>query len=173
MPEVKPKFTVKWSSRNYVTFPVPANTYEEMFKFFQTRKARKEDWGKFDPTHTLQMVGDKDGPTTEVRLTAGYTIALPAWSKATSIGKKGKGAWDTMLLKLKKHEDAHADIFEEQIDKLSTAIAGQVDINVLMLNDLHKEFMANLEKAQNAYDARTAHGEKEGVFLPPPDKVKD
>ena len=30
-----------------------------------------------------------------------------------------------------------------------------------------------LDKAQDKYDASSAHGEKEGVFLPAPDKVKD
>jgi hypothetical protein len=38
-----------------------------------------------------------------------------------------------------------------------------------MLDQFSKDVFA----AQKLYDDKTGHGEKEGVFLPAPDKVKD
>jgi predicted secreted Zn-dependent protease len=145
-----------------------------MFKFFQAKNARREEWGKFHPERiTMSAKLDRGEPITEVTLTVGYTITLPAWSKASSLGKKGKAAWDAMMAALKKHEDTHADIFEDQVNKFGAAITSQTDLTNRKLSDLFKNFPAAVKSAQDGYDSRTAHGEKEGVFLPAPDKVKD
>jgi len=35
------------------------------------------------------------------------------------------------------------------------------------------QFSKDVKTAQDLYDGKTGHGEKEGVFLPAPDQVKD
>ena len=98
---------------------------------------------------------------------------MPAWSKASALGKNGKDAWDKMMAALDKHEDTHRRILEQQSGLFGDAIERETDLTVKKLVDMFKQFPADVKSAQDDYDSKTSHGEKEGVFLPAPDKVQD
>jgi hypothetical protein len=174
MAGTKPKFIVNWTKRDNQTSAVTGNTYEEMFKFFQKKNASKEEWAKFHTERpALSFKPAKGEPITEVTLSIGYTTAMPSWSKASSLGSKGKAAWDAMMNALKKHEDNHRQILEDEVKKFGALVSAETDLSLKKLSDLFKDFPDDVRKAQEAYDAKTSHGEKEGVFLPAPDKVSD
>jgi predicted secreted Zn-dependent protease len=174
MAGTKPKFTIKWTKRDNKTWPVPGKTYEEMFKFFEKKNAAKEEWAKFHHERpSLSVEPDKSDPITDVTLMVGYTIVMPEWSKATSIGKNRKAAWDKMIAALKAHEGQHRKILEDQAQSFGATITSETDLSHTRLTELFNKFAPNLDKAQKAYDATSWHGVKEGVSLPAPDKVKD
>ncbi len=56
-----------------------------------------------------------------------------------------------------------------------TSLGGSLktDLTLKKLSELFKKFPGDVTTAQEKYDSSSAHGEKEGVFLPAPDKVKD
>lgn len=171
---VTPKFSIKWSKTDNKTAAVPGNTYEDMFKFFEKKNTAKQEWALFQHERpALSFKPAKGDPITEVTLTVGYTITMPAWSKAGSLGKKAKDAWDKMMAALQKHEDQHRQILEDQAKSFGTQITSQTDLSQKNLADLFKDFPGDVKKAQDAYDSKTAHGKNEGVFLPAPDAVQD
>ena len=174
MAGVKPKFKLQWTKRDQRTYPVSGATYEEMFKFFAKKNAAREEWGNFHPERPdLSFKPSRGEPITEVTLKIGYTITMPSWSKASALGKKGKDAWDKMMMALDKHEDTHRQILEQQCGLFGDAIERETDLTVKKLADMFKKFPADVKSAQDDYDSETSHGEKEGVFLPAPDKVQD
>jgi len=162
------EFTVKWGSRSISTYSVPGNTYEEVFKFFQNKKHKREDWVKVTFSHSINM--DVNKPPKEIWLKMAYTIEMPEWSKVSSQTAKAKTAWRTMVTAAKKHAQKHAALFEDEVDKLCKATDKEADFR--KWSGLYRQFAETLKKAHESYDSRSANGEKEGVMLPPPDKVK-
>ncbi|MGO9255071.1 MAG: DUF922 domain-containing protein [Bryobacteraceae bacterium] len=173
MAGTKAKFNLKWTKTDNKTYAVPGNTYEEMFKFFEKKNAAKEEWGKFHPEIPHLSFKPTKDPITEVTLEVGYTIVMPSWSKASSIGQKEKAAWDTMMKALQRHEEQHRTIFEFEAEAFGTDLSFETDLSQKKLSDMFKKFPGDVRKAQQAYDSKTANGKNEGVFLPAPDKVKN
>jgi hypothetical protein len=174
MAGVKPKFKIEWTKKDNKTASVPGSTYEEMFKYFEKKNASNEEWAKFHHERPdLSFKPAKGEPITEVTLKVGYVITMPSWSKASSLNKKGKAAWDKMMAALEKHEDNHRQILEKQSDLFGEKITAETDLTLKKLAELFKKFPADVTAAQDKYDSATSHGEKEGVFLPAPDKVND
>jgi len=174
MAGVKPKFSIKWTQKGSATYPVPGNTYEDAFNFFAKKNAAKEEWGKFSPTvPNLSFKGTKGGPITEVELNIGYTITMPNWPKANSAGKSCQAAWGKMIAALKKHEEKHRSILEDECEKFGKLVEAKTDLDQKTLKPLLDKFTASVRAAQSAYDSQTKRGENEGVFLPAPDKCKD
>lgn len=174
MAGVQPKFKLQWTKRDQKTYSVSGATYEEMFTFFEKKHAAREEWAKFHAERPdLSFKPSRDEPITEVTLKIGYTITMPTWSKASALGRKGKDAWDKMMAALDKHEDTHRRILEQQIKLFGEAVERETDLTVKKLSDMFKKFPADVKSAQDDYDSKTSHGEKEGVFLPAPDKVQD
>ena len=169
----KSKFSIKWTKKDNKTWAVPGNTYEEMFKVFQQKNAANQEWAKFQHEQPgISFLPANKDPITDVTLMVGYTIVMPQWSKASALGGNRKAAWDKMMAALKAHEDHHRMILEQQAQSWGATITSQTDLSHQKLAQIFKDFAPNVDKAQKAYDASTAHGAKEGVFLPAPDTVK-
>ncbi len=171
---VRPKFGIKWTKTDQNTWTVPGNTYEDVFKFFEKRNAARKEWATFHHEKpNLSFKPAKGEPITDVTLMVGYTITMPSWPKANSLGKKGKVAWDKMIKALEEHENQHRLILEGEAEMFGVSVTWETDLSLKKLTELFKKFPAEVEKAQKAYDAKTSHGKKEGVFLPAPEEVKD
>ena len=174
MAGVQPTFKIQWTKKENSTFAVPGNTYEDAFKFFQKKNDAKEEWAKFHHERPdLSFKPAKGEPITEVVLKVGYVITMPSWSKAGSLGKKAKAAWDKMMTALAKHEENHRLILVEQSALFGEKVTGETDLTFKKLSELFKKFPGDVKAAQDKYDGSSGHGEKEGVFLPAPDEVKD
>ena len=166
-------FKINWTKKGKATETVPGKTYDEMFKFFEKKNAAKQEWGKFSTERPgLALLPAKDEPITEVVLSIGYTITLPSWSGASSATKAGKAAWDKMFKALEKHEDNHRLILLEECAKFGEKVGAEKELTKKKLAELFTQFPKDVKAAQDKYDDATSHGEKEGVFLPAPDKVK-
>ena len=171
---VKPSFKIEWTKKDRKTAAVSASTYEDVFKFFEQKNAAKQEWAKFSHERPdLSFKPAKGTPITEVTLKVGFTITMPSWSKASSLGKNRKAAWDKMIAALDKHEDNHRLILLEQSVLFGEKVTAVDDLSPDKLAELFKQFPGDVTAAQDKYDASSGHGEKEGVFLPAPDKVKD
>ena len=171
---VNPTFKVEVTKKDRKTSAVAGNTYEDVFKFFEKKNAAKEEWAKFSHEKpALSFKPPSGGPVTEVVLKVGFTITMPSWSKASSLGKNRKAAWDKMITALEKHEENHRLILLEQSMLWGETITAESDLTVEKLATLFKPFPAQVKAAQDKYDASSGNGVKEGVFLPAPDKVKD
>jgi len=55
---------------------------------------------------------------------------MPSWSKASSLGKKQKDAWDKMMAALQKHEDNHRQILEDQCKLFGEKVTAQTDLTL-------------------------------------------
>jgi predicted secreted Zn-dependent protease len=75
-------------------------------------------------TGHLVPAGKECEPITDVTLKVGYTITMPSWSKADSLGKNRRAAWDKMMTALAKHEENHRVILLEQ----ATLVARTLDL---------------------------------------------
>ncbi len=167
------KFSVNWSKKAEATETVPGKTYDEMFKFFQKKNDAGEEWGKFSPTKPgLSFKPAKGEPITDVVLDIGFTITLPSWAGASKATAAGKEAWDKMLEVLERHEDNHRLILLEEVAKFGNKITAEDALTPKKLQALFGQFPKDVKAAQDKYDGATTHGQKEGVFLPAPDKVK-
>jgi predicted secreted Zn-dependent protease len=174
MAGVKPKFKIQWTKQDKKTYAVPGSTYDDVYKFFQKKNTSGEEWGKFSPERpNLSFKPSKGEPITEVTLMVGYTITMPAFSKANALGKKAKAAWDKMMKALEKHEDTHRATLEKSCNDFGSQITSKTDLSLKDLQDLFKAFPKDAKTDQDAYDNKTAHGVKEGVYLPAPDEVQD
>lgn len=170
---VQATFKINWTKKGKASETVPGKSYEDMFKFFQKKNAAKQEWGKFSTERPkLSFKPAKGEPLTEVVLDIGYTITLPSWGGASSASKAGKEAWEKMMKALEKHEDNHRLILLEQCAIFGEKIAAEKDLTLKKLGELFAQFPKDVKAAQDKYDDATGHGEKEGVFLPAPDKVK-
>ena len=171
---VTPRFKAEWTKKDKKTYSVSGNTYEDAFKFFAKKNASKEEWAAFAHERPgLSFLPAKGEPITDVTLKVGYTITMPSWSKANSLGKNRKAAWDKMMTALAKHEENHRVILLEQSALFGEKITNETDLSLKKLAELFKTFPADVKAAQDKYDASSGHGEKEGVFLPAPDKCAD
>jgi hypothetical protein len=172
---VSPKCQVKWSKTGSTTEKISAKTYDDLFKVFQKKNAAKEEWGRFSMVPKKPAIAFKPndgGPITDVVLTWGYETMLPKWD-APKNNPKAKAAWDTMIKALEKHEEKHRLFMLEQVAMFSEKVINSQDLSKAQLATLLGEMTAGITKAQKEFDDRTANGEKEGVFLPAPDKVKE
>lgn len=169
---VKPTLKVKWTKKDKATYTISAKDYEGLYKFFEAKNKKKEEWGKFSvTTPAVSFKPPKGNPITEVVLKIGHTTTLPKWPKYSKVSKDAQKAWDAMYKALEKHEERHRLILLEQVAKFAAKVEAKENLDIKGLQKLLKDFSPDVEKAQKKYDDATSHGEKEGVFLPAPDKV--
>lgn len=169
---VKPKFKVKWTKKDKSTYSISAKDYEALYKFFEAKNKKKEEWGKFSvTTPQISFKPPKGNPITEVLLKIGHTTTMPKWAKYSKASKGAKKAWDAMYKALETHEERHRLILLEEVAKFAAKIETSENLDTKGLKKLLTAFSPDVEKAQKKYDDATGHGQKEGVFLPAPDKV--
>ena len=172
MAGVSPNCKIKWTKKGAATYAVPGSSYEDAFDFFSKRNAAKKEWAIFH--HETPAVDlNKAEVITDMTLKIGYVITMPSWSKAGSLGPKRKAAWDKMMTALAKHEDNHRLILLEEAAKFCAKVSAKTDVTRKVLQPMLDQFSKDIETAQALYDGKSGHGEKEGVFLPAPDKLKD
>ena len=174
MAGVTPNCKIKWTKKGAATYSVPGSTYEDAFAFFSKRNAEKKEWAIFHHEKpAVDLLPNKGEPITDVILKIGFVITMPSWSKAGSLGPKAKAAWDKMMTVLAKHEENHRLIFLEEAAKFCEKVSAKTDLTRKVLKPMLDQFSKDVKAAQDLYDGKTGHGEKEGVFLPAPDQVKD
>ena len=174
MAGVTPKFKIAWTKKGKATYSVPGSTYEDAFAFFSKMNAAKKEWAIFHHEKpNVDLLPTKSEPITDVTLNIGFVITMPSWSKAGSLGPKAKAAWDKMMTALAKHEENHRLIFLEEAAKFGEKVTAKTDLTRKVLKPMLDQFSKDVKAAQDLYDGKTGHGEKEGVFLPAPDQVKD
>jgi predicted secreted Zn-dependent protease len=79
--------------------------------------------------------------------------------------EKQKASWDKMVDALEAHENNHHDIQVDCASDLEQEIKKAKTLHVKALNTIIGKKRKACQKKQNDYDARSGHGEKEGVEL--------
>lgn len=123
-------------------------------------------WGRYRSDADIDW--GKDDPVTKASITASPYIILPDWSEYGKVSKGEKRAWDDMIKALDKHESNHHKIFEDTVEEFKKTLERRDDLSAKDAKSLWKDFLKDLQAAQDRYDSRTRHGEKEGVELVEP-----
>lgn len=121
-------------------------------------------WGRYRSFEDKKpkKKGDK---IIEVVITGSPTITMPKWKEYGKASKEEKKSWDNMYKALLKHENNHHKIFTDYAKEWKGELEGGDDLTKPDLEKAWKAFKKELQKRQNKYDAKTSHGEKEGVIL--------
>lgn len=161
MADVKINITV--NKPKVSTFKVAGKTLKEAKKSLDAR----DEWGSYDSTQNVKSGAqvDKDGKVTSVTMTLNPEIEMPSWSGYGAATKEQKASWDAMYKKLLAHENKHHDVQLAAVEDLKKAIKAAKDLDGPALKKLIEQSAKDGQKAQDAYDSRSGHGEKEGVFL--------
>ena len=159
---------VDWTKKR-TTFKVKGKTLLAVKK----NLGPEAKWGRFDPMDlSSKLTLDKDKMVTDVKLFAGYTIAMPVWTDYTKAPARCKAEWDRMWKALEKHELGHAGFLVEGVVMLQLAIQEKEPgtISKEAFDALRDEHAVDLEKADKEFEIETDHGRKRGVTLDIPDE---
>lgn len=161
MADIKVKITV--SKPSIKKFKVGGKTLAEALKALNAR----EEWGSYDATKGQKSSAqkEKDGTISSVTLTVNPVIELPEWAGYAKATKEQKASWDSMVDALRAHEFRHHDIQVDSADDLEKKLKKLKSPTIEDVNGLLSDQQESCQKAQDAYDARSKHGEKEGVVL--------
>lgn len=154
--------------KTILNIPKPANkswvvkgkNIEELFKNLNKHKW----WGRYRayPSYSFK---EKGGVVNEFTLKSKPEIIMPKWSNYTKASKAEKKSWDDMYKALMKHESNHHDIFQKEATAWQKAMDKVVDLNKKNALREWEKFDKATQNKQDAYDAKSDHGKKEGVIL--------
>ncbi|RMF39363.1 MAG: DUF922 domain-containing protein [Alphaproteobacteria bacterium] len=145
------------------TFTVKGKTIVEVFNALEKHKW----WGRYRSNESARWTGSGK-MMNRISVTAKPVIYLPVWANYKSVNKPSQKSWDKMLKALKKHEEHHHTIFTEEVAAWKKEMEADGDQSKSDVEAAWKAFKKNTQKAQDDYDKRTNHGEKEGVVLEQP-----
>lgn len=146
---------VKESSYN-----VGGKTLEDVLNAINARsqaEAAQVSWTL--PKPKLKEAG---GKVTEASVTVPITMEMPNWTGASGAGKNVKAEWDRVMAALRKHEDGHVALVHEHFDGLADKMLG---LSRKEAEALFDKAGKDLQKASDAYDAKTKHGETQGAVI--------
>lgn len=133
---------------------------------------KREEWGLFEGGLSPSVKKEGDN-VTELTIAGSCTIHMPEWSGYRSAPKACKEEWDQMYEKLEKHEQGHAKLYVDVVEKFAEGLRKKDEaVTVDQMKALIKALDEKLDKDSESYDARTGHGEKEGVKLHITDECK-
>src|ERR1043165_5733333 len=96
------------------------------------------------------------------------TMTLPRWIARTHVSPEVKRAWERYISELGRHEDGHAQFAlaaaaeqRKRIQKLGAERS--CDILKNRIDDLARQVLKDYRTKEQAYDARTDHGAKQGA----------
>lgn len=120
-------------------------------------------WGRYRFPARFRPVGN---PVTELRVTFNPEITMPNWRNYRAASAADKRSWDNMIAALTRHEAAHhaitvaeANRFRDTVPDISTPIDRRGATR--MFNEL----ISDIQRLQDRFDARTRHGQRDGVEL--------
>lgn len=142
------------------TYNVGGKTLEDVLNAINARnqaEAAQVSWTL--PKPKLKEAG---GKVTEASVTIPITMEMPNWTGASGAGKNVKAEWDRVMAALRKHEDGHVALVHEHFDGLADKMLGLSRKDAEALFDKTGK---DLQKASDAYDAKTKHGETQGAVI--------
>lgn len=157
------KVTIKIERVKKIPYQVKAKSYDEVRSFFDRRGSA----ACYEANPTYKFSFDKDQKINSITIVSKPTIAWPKWPYSSKLKGEEKKNWDAMIKALAKHEDGHVAIFEADAKAFK---AEREKMGGFPKGDIGKvmtAFFTKCQKNQNMYDAKTDHGGKEGVKLPP------
>lgn len=156
------KVTVSYPKPKAKSFNVKGKSIPEVFKSLN----KNAFWGRYRSDADIDW--GKDDPVKKADITAAPYIILPTWTDYSKATKDEKKSWDDMMKALEKHENNHHKIFEDAVEEFKKSIEKRDDLSAKDAKALWKDFLKDTQDAQDKYDTRTKHGEKEGVELVEP-----
>jgi predicted secreted Zn-dependent protease len=104
-----------------------------------------------------------NGRVTRVNVTLRLTIRLPRWQEGRDqASPEARAEWDRMMAALRAHEERHAEIAREWAPTFKARILG---VRAGNATARYNQVKGQADAAQRRYDARTHHGQTEGVSL--------
>jgi predicted secreted Zn-dependent protease len=152
--------TLKITAPSVSYYGVKGKTREQVFASLNAHGW----WGRYRSNEAVAYASSKtdiDGMTVTCRA----VVLLPKWTEATKASKEDQKSFAGMLKALEKHERNHHTIFEDAAKAFKKTLETGKDLPKTKAMKAWSDFTAALQKAQDAYDTRTDHGEKEGVEL--------
>jgi predicted secreted Zn-dependent protease len=125
---------------------------------------RRHEWGFYSSNQSVDWSG-KGVPVDTVKVSAKPVIELPSWSGYPKADKDAQKEWDRMFKALTRHENAHHDVFTGVCDAWKKALEKGGDLAPKDMQDSFDEFMKDVQKAQDKFDASTGNGARDGVEL--------
>lgn len=141
------------------SFSVKGKSIPDVFKALN----KNGYWGRYRSDPDVDW--GKDDPVTKASITSSPYIILPTWSDYSKATKDEKKSWDDMMKALEKHENNHHTIFKDAVDTFKKSLEKRDDLSAKDAKQLWKDFIKDTQDAQDKYDTKTSHGEKEGVEL--------
>ncbi len=107
---------------------------------------------------------------TSVAVAVGIAQTMPKWRTESKATSGLRAAWTRFSDKLQRHEDAHKDHGVKAARQIETALlglkpAGNCEDLESAANAQAQSIVQKYQARDQAYDARTDHGRKEGVSL--------
>lgn len=119
------------------------------------------EWGKGGAADIKLTWQNQD--TGALDLDATLLKVVPTWKNRSKATAGAQASWDNMIAKLTNHEARHLAIAIEQLNAMITDLeSGKVDATDSAVQAKHLEWTAKLKKVQDAFDADSDHGTKEG-----------
>ena len=156
------KVNLKIPAPSTVAYKVKGKDLAEAANFMRSKPFAACYKANPKPSHKF----NDDGMTHEISIAAKPTITMPQWAEARKLKGDDKKSWNSMLRALAKHEAHHHKIFETDAKKFKKDTEAVGDFPKGETAGKMTAFFTASQKNQDSYDARTNHGEKEGVKLP-------
>lgn len=163
------KIDLQWGTRNGgATYRVTGKDLESVEKALSGRA----EVGTFASRFGHKWKSDAQGNAVQVTLTPSYTITMPAWTNYRRQPQACKDAWDAMWRALKKHEDAHKQIFTQGVSDVVGKLEALPQAKGSEIDALMKKARKDIQAKQNRFDRETDHGRSRGVELVVSDACK-
>lgn len=145
--------------------PNPSSTPEIVVKGKTLAQVAAElnklaEWGRGGGRIRSDTLENVKTPEVTVQLRANLTMVLPRWEGYEGASEAAKKEWNRMIAKLREHEQRHVDIAIEEADALASALIGKP---MSKIASMVTEANAKMATRQREFDAKTEHGNKEGV----------
>jgi predicted secreted Zn-dependent protease len=121
------------------------------------------EWGRCDVNYSVTY-HERNGNITRADVTVTDTYRMPRWRGRTwqRASRAAKAEWRRMLSCLWTHEHGHRDIGRREATTIRNGLIGtpSADFQTTLAT-----LIAAAQTLQDAYDARTQHGQTQGVSL--------
>jgi hypothetical protein len=114
-----------------------------------------EEAGSVEFDFTVQTQGD---PITKATLNVSQIMTMPKWAEYSKQCPAAQKSWDNFYSALKKHEDGHVAINNQQFPSTHKRFIGKPNSEV---NNESDALRAKVQAVNDKYDATTDHGRKQ------------
>jgi predicted secreted Zn-dependent protease len=157
------KITIKIPAPKEKSFTVKGSSIPEVFNALE----KHGFWGRYRSNETIAYETDKKDKNLYIggSVSGAPVVTLPKWANYGKASKPEKKSWDDMMKALTKHEYNHHTKFEDSAKDWKKEMEKGDDLSKKEMTASWDKFVKELQKTQDAYDARTKHGLTEGVEL--------